>query len=358
MNRIAFLFLYFILLNACSKESPLQPIEYELGSELAAAKVACDSLDHASDHVKLDSLLAVIDSLTAIGDSLAALSLDSLSSEGFSFELVFIGEFSVEEQASINQVTDRWEEIVVGDIPNTTLLEPFELIINGPPYRFTYPLLEIDDHVVFIKWHDSNKSTNSMDYEILKLSTEGFPVISSFSINSDSYEYLVEQELFFQFALHTIGHNLGFVSSQIEDEVDNLPIWDRTYEWERDYIYKGPNSINAFFKLLTDSKLFNSVPELDGVPIDRGPRGRTHSYIGHWRGKVFKDELMSGAYEPGYRSPVSKLTIALMEDLGYEVNYESADEYELDLSGRGDLGPLSKPVVQGFDANLKCGHPF
>ncbi len=46
---------------------------------------------------------------------------------------------------------------------------------------------------------------------------------------------------------------------------------------------------------------------------------------GHWRKVVLGPELMTGYLESG--APLSLLTIAAQEDLGYTVNYSSGDPF-------------------------------
>ena len=48
----------------------------------------------------------------------------------------------------------------------------------------------------------------------------------------------------------------------------------------------------------------------------------------HWREAVFGNELMTGFINQGV-NPVSRLTIASLADLGYQVNLEAADAYML-----------------------------
>jgi hypothetical protein len=48
----------------------------------------------------------------------------------------------------------------------------------------------------------------------------------------------------------------------------------------------------------------------------------------HWRELDFGNELMSGVLNPG-GNPLSRLTIASLQDLGYEVNYNEAEPYQI-----------------------------
>jgi len=47
----------------------------------------------------------------------------------------------------------------------------------------------------------------------------------------------------------------------------------------------------------------------------------------HWREPVFTNELMTGYLDTGTTNPVSLVTIAAMEDIGYTVNYGAAETY-------------------------------
>ena len=53
----------------------------------------------------------------------------------------------------------------------------------------------------------------------------------------------------------------------------------------------------------------------------------------HWAEECLGDELMTISLDNGRLNPLSRITIASLEDLGYEVDYSTADAY-----GRSDLG--------------------
>lgn len=75
----------------------------------------------------------------------------------------------------------------------------------------------------------------------------------------------------------------------------------------------------------------NAVREWQGyggagnVPLETvGGLGTCDS---HWRESVFGDELMTGFIDTA--TPLSRVTVGAMQDLGYTVNYEAADRYSL-----------------------------
>jgi Leishmanolysin len=85
--------------------------------------------------------------------------------------------------------------------------------------------------------------------------------------------------------------------------------------------YKGPRA-NAEYKNITGC---------DVVPTenDGDPNGGT--FCGHWDEECLRSELMTGVLT-GVLHPLSRITIATLQDLGYTVDYSSAETYT-----RGDV---------------------
>jgi hypothetical protein len=74
------------------------------------------------------------------------------------------------------------------------------------------------------------------------------------------------------------------------------------------------------------------------VPVENlgGPGTRD----AHWRETTFGNELMTGFLNPG-SNPVSRLTIASLADLGYQVGFATAEPYSLP----GNLAALRAPAA-------------
>ena len=74
------------------------------------------------------------------------------------------------------------------------------------------------------------------------------------------------------------------------------------------------------------------------VPVENtgGPGTRG----GHWRETVFRNELMSG-FIAAAGNPLSRLTVASLQDLGYQVDLDAAEAYQLpDLLALAEEGLL------------------
>jgi Leishmanolysin len=102
--------------------------------------------------------------------------------------------------------------------------------------------------------------------------------------------------------------------------------------------FTGTNAIREYGALLGSGARPRSVP-LANVG---GPGTRD----GHWREEVFANELMTGFLDTG-PNPLSRVTIAAFEDLGYGVDYERADAYRL---------PTVRELEVFFAERVQRGH--
>ena len=95
-----------------------------------------------------------------------------------------------------------------------------------------------------------------------------------------------------------------------------------TPEWR----YVGPRAMREY------GVLRNRAPTPVPIETDGGPG----TAGGHWDETALANELMTG-FVNGANNPLSRVTIACLEDMGYQVNYEVADGYSLPRPGRSVL---------------------
>jgi hypothetical protein len=71
---------------------------------------------------------------------------------------------------------------------------------------------------------------------------------------------------------------------------------------------------------------YSTLGASGNVPVESlgGPGTRDS----HWRETTFGSELLTGFVNPGF-NPVSRMTIASLADLGYQVTLDTADSYSL-----------------------------
>jgi hypothetical protein len=154
-----------------------------------------------------------------------------------------------------------------------------------------------------------------------------------------------------QVMLHEMGHVIGFGT-----------LWDNPFSCLQlpsdsthhpDTFFSCPKARAAFDSLGGASYTGASLnpPGGNKVPVENcgasSPSGcGTGTRNGHWREPVFVNELMTGFVNNG-ANPLSVLSIAAQEDLGYTVNYAAADPYVRVFTARIAAG--TAPLFLGDD---------
>ena len=135
--------------------------------------------------------------------------------------------------------------------------------------------------------------------------------------------------------LHEIGHILGIGT-----------LWTNNNLVDDNLNYIGSQAIDVW---VNDYGCTTNAPpvETDGGSGTRG---------GHWDEECMQNELMTGyAERPGVFEPLSKLTIASLEDIGYTVDYNVADEYDasdIKTSCCTPSNSVSPPKMEGIQRNV------
>ena len=83
---------------------------------------------------------------------------------------------------------------------------------------------------------------------------------------------------------------------------------------------------------------FSTALAFPGTTPPLENNGVTGTTLVHWRETVFHTELMTGYIEaPGVPMPLSRVTIASMKDLGYQVDYSQADLFAGNMLAAGSM---------------------
>lgn len=138
--------------------------------------------------------------------------------------------------------------------------------------------------------------------------------------------------------LHEMAHVLGFGTL-----------------WSRRGLIEGSGSNDPRFSGPAASREFATLGPDGGRGVPIANTGGAGTREGHWRELVFGDELLTG-FLSGQERPLSRMSIASFEDIGYIVNYDVANPYalpsfrDLALMGLieavrvGDLCRMTRPV--------------
>lgn len=205
------------------------------------------------------------------------------------------------QQTVFQQAAARWQEIIVGDLPNVTDPVTGQVIDDILILATAQPI----DGVGQILGQAGPTAVRS--------GPRGLPWKGVMEFDSADLPVLEANGTFRSVILHEMAHVLGFGTLwQQFGLVQGLDSPNPTYV--------GPNALREYRSLF-------GVPTATGVPVeDQGGPGTAGS---HWRESVFDTELMTGFAElAGTATPISRITVGAMQDLGYQVNYGRADGYQ------------------------------
>ena len=263
--------------------------------------------------------------------SLTLIVEDDLQSD-FSIDVNFLGGLTSSQRSIVKAAARRWEEVVIGDLPAYR--------VNGQV---------IDDLLIEF-------SGASIDGPGGILGQAG-PT----HVRPDSYlpiKGVIEFDRGDLARMESDGSLLGVMVHEIAHILGLGTIWTAKGlligSGTANPRFIGQNAMQEF-RELTGSAYTRPVP----VANTGGPGTRE----GHWRETIFGNELMTGYINAG-ANPLSRLTIASLEDLGHTVNYNVSDPYVLpnamglSMMGIGAEGGYGKRQCAMAGINIRGTRPI
>lgn len=253
---------------------------------------------------------------------------DSLPSGAYDIVLVFQeGAFTAQQRAMIQAAAERWEELVAGDIPdNSDMPESIRrrcLAIIGPDSNTIAPELRdvdlIDDLLVYVHLIDERTQT---------LARAGpcywngrLPNYGNIQVNLRHLEMMTSNDALTEVMIHEMAHILGVGT-----------LWrDRATELLRPSLQHCDNSglephLGRTFVGAAAVNHFQALGGAGAPPLAQG--------CGHWKQDVFGNESLTPARTigPEDHTPLSRVTLGSLADLGYVVDYAAADPYTLPVA--------------------------
>ena len=243
----------------------------------------------------------------------------------YHIQIRFLGGLNAAQKAAFKKAADRWTGVIVGDLPSVKvgtdiiddlLIEAQGVAIDGP-----------------------GKILGQAGPTALRPASAGkaayLPAKGIMSFDTADLLAMQGDGTLVDVITHEMGHVIGIGT-----------VWD----------YKkllkgqgGPNPTFAGKGAMAEFKVLRGkAGAAPRVPVEAtgGPGTRDS----HWRETVFRNELMSGFIAaPG--NPLSRMTVASLADLGYEVDLDAAEPYVLpnlmDLAEAGALVVHEAPIDHG-----------
>ena len=245
--------------------------------------------------------MSKFETYVAKADAAIALAVAGTTSP-FTIEVRFLGGLTESQKQAFKSAADRWSTMIVGDLPSVMVdgevVDDVLILAQGKPIDGVGTILGQAGPIAL-------RPANAGAAAFL-------PAKGVMSFDTADLARMEQDGTLHDVITHEMGHVLGIGTIWTDkDFLDDVDPSNPTFVGlaaAREYgILRGSNQ---------------STP----VPVENtGGAGTRGS---HWRETVFRDELMSGFIGQA-GNPISRVTVGSLEDLGYVVDLQAAEPYEL-----------------------------
>jgi hypothetical protein len=234
--------------------------------------------------------------------------------------------FSAAVQTAFNSAVAKWQQIIYQDIPDVVGFNVGSGLCgaNSPAIG----PVTVDDVLILARIDsiDGPLGTLGQAGPCFVRTTGRLTILGQMTFDSADVAALAAGGLLNKVILHEMGHVLGFGT-----------LWTQTQFNCLQNASSPPGTIlDTYFSCAKGVAMFDSIGGTsytggNKVPVENcGPASPATcgagNVNGHWREPTFAEELMTGFLSSG-TNPLSRLSAAAMEDLGYGVNYAGSDSY-------------------------------
>ncbi|MFD1149626.1 leishmanolysin-related zinc metalloendopeptidase [Saccharothrix hoggarensis] len=220
----------------------------------------------------------------------------------FTIAVRFLGGLSDTQMAAFAAAADLWVEVIVGDLPDVLVdgevVDDVLILAEGRDIDGPGKVLGMAGPT-HVRPREAGPSAFTPVKGVMRFDTADLARMEATGVLGDVIT-------------HEMGHVLGIGT-----------LWDLkgliTGAGTADPRFTGAGAIAEYRKL-------RGGTSDEPVPVEN--TGGPGTADGHWRERVFGDELMTG-FVGDAGNPLSRLTAAALGDFGYAVDVDAADHYAL-----------------------------
>jgi hypothetical protein len=255
-----------------------------------------------------------------------------------SVEVRYVGPITEPQKAVVAAALGRWTRALSKNLGEFRFDRPADDCFRGQPQ------LNESHHnpLVFVSVGEIDGPERSLaGTQVCGISSrDTLPVLTHIRLDIADLEAMESRGILLGVVTHELGHALGFNPSTYGPK-------KLTGGGADDPFFSGPSARTEFAK---HGAWYTGMT----VPLENQSNAGPNDP--HWRFLIFGDEVMSSGIATGFTSPLSVITLGLFQDLGYVVDFEAADPYEVrplfpnsrmvpEFSLTNDLPRLAAPVL-------------
>jgi Leishmanolysin len=226
-------------------------------------------------------------------------------------EVRYASQISPLLDAAVKAAAVRWSRALSKNLGDFQLTSPAgECFVGQPALNESHHNL-----LLFVTELEVDGTGGALAFtNVCRLSSrDTLPILAQVRIDRADVDAMVAEGTLQGVVLHEMGHALGFTP-------DTYTAKGLSDGGSADPILRGASAVAQFTQ--HGAWYTGAVVPLENTTAI-GPRDP------HWRISVFGDELMVAGIGRGFKSPLSSITLGYFHDIGYDVDYSVADQYEV-----------------------------
>ncbi len=256
-------------------------------------------------------------------------------SSQFTIDIQFLGSGTPSQQAAFSAAKAKWEQVIIGDLANFT--GTLNASSCGNP-AFTGTIDDVLIYVDLVPIDGPGQILGAAGPCYIRV-TGSLTILGYMKFDTADLADLELNGSLSDVALHEMGHVLGYGTLWSTFGLQNLVSGT-------DPFFVGSFANAAY---LTEGGAAGVSPANCGANVPRSAvplqvTGGAGTALSHWEECVFRSEVMTG-FISGNARPLSKTSIQSLADLGYSVNANAADLFNLATqptlrAGEAEAGPV------------------
>ena len=219
----------------------------------------------------------------------------------YQIEVRFLGGLNTAQKNAFKAAADRWASVIVGKLPSVRVdgevIEGLLILAQGT---------SIDD---------AGGILGQAGPTHLRPAAAGkskfLPVKGTMSFDSADLKAMQKDGTLKDVITHEMGHVIGVGTV-----------------WAKKGLLKDAGQSTVRFIGKNARAEFGKLKKSNAADVPVENTGGPGTADGHWRESVFRNELMSG-FIAAPNNPMSRMTVASLQDLGYDVDLSKAEPYKL-----------------------------